>query len=92
MKKRKGRHENPIDDPYKGLAASIVLRAIKDIKRQDMKLSRPSDRDADLQKITEEATTWLRENEWCEVLLDYLDFTISGEQILILINAQRDNQ
>ena len=88
MKKRKGRHENPIDDPYKGLAASIILRAIKDIKRQDMKLSRSSHEIKDLQKITEEAETWLKESEWCDMLLDFVGFTISGEEVLYLIRDQ----
>lgn len=92
MKKKRGRHENPIDDPYKGLAASIVLRAIKDIKCQDMQSSSLSTKDEDLQRVTDEAVAWLREDKWCETLLDYLDFTISGGEILCLINAQRDNQ
>jgi len=55
-----------IDDPYKGLAASIVLRAQHDCKG---KIESTAGTDMAKALIQHDATRWLESNPWCECML-----------------------
>ena len=79
MKKRKGRHENPIDDPYSGLMASILYRALLDY----IGIFYSSESVLACSLLDVIATElWLRKSPWCRTILDYYNLDMSSDEFV----------